>query len=57
MSAHNQKSLNVAVITLEKTVEVNDEPIDCNALLFLGEYNLNTLASMIKLGGMVILYR
>ena len=28
VSAHNQKSLNVAVITLEKTVEVDDEPID-----------------------------
>ena len=28
MSAHAKQSLNVAVITLEKTVEVDDEPID-----------------------------
>ena len=28
MSAHAKQSLNVAVITLEKTVEVDDEPVD-----------------------------
>ena len=28
MSAHAKKCLNVAVITLEKTVEVDDDPID-----------------------------